>query len=397
MQVLETLTTIGGVHLFTGDYDGALKAFERVRELTERVSSGNAEWNAGVLYSIGEAYDGKANFSEAALNFKRCVEVLKRDHSSDHPAIAKALQRLGDATVKLNDLDGAGEHYSEALRIRKLNFDERLVAETLRSLGVLSRSRGDIVGAQELLQDALELWKKHGDKAECARTTLEIGCCYRLEEQSVDATSIYKQALESLDESDNFRGIVYLALGHVCLSSGEYTDAVQYYEHGYELLLACYGADDIKTGNASRSLGLAKFLSNEGDEAMSYLHEFVRVCETNGEKYSTRIDYFVLTLMLLGDIYEAKEEIEEASKVWSVAREIYKENKLVGAEVPALVGMVDRRLVFDTDPFSSPNGTGLFPRLQAISQLMEEAAPCGDLSSEPEDVDVYRRILFIDD
>jgi tetratricopeptide (TPR) repeat protein len=397
MQVLEPLNTIGGVHLIMGDYDDALKVYERVREMTERVSINDAEWTAGVLYSIGEAYDGKANFSEAAFNFKQCVEVLKADHSSDHPAIAKALQRLGDATVKLNDLDGAGKHYSEALRIRRLNFNENLLAETLRSLGVLSRTRGDIEGAQELLQESLELWKKHGDKAECARTILEVGCCCRLEEQTGDATSVYEKALETLDESDNFRGIVYLALGHVSLSCGEDTEAVQYYERGYELLLACYGADDMKTGNASRCLGLAKYLLNEGDEAMAHLHEFIRVCEMNGEKYSTRIDYFVLVLMLLGDIYDGKEDIEQATKVWSVAREICQENTRVGAEVTGLANMVDHRLV-GTDNFSSPtNGTSLFSRLQAIRQLAEDAAPCGDLCYEAADVFMYRHILFIDD
>lgn len=395
MQVVEALNTIGGVHLTTGDYDDALTFFERVREMTARVSCDDAEYIAGVLYSIGEAYDGKANFEEAAFTFKLCVKALKNNYS-DHPAIGKALQRLGDATVKLNDLDKAGKHYAEALRIRKLNFNEKLVAETLRSLGVLSRSRGDIVGAQERFQDALDLWTKYGDKTECARTMLEIGCCYRLEEQSVDATSIYEQALETLDESDNFRGIVYLALGHVCLSGGNNTEAVQFYERGYELLLACYGADDMKTGNASRGLGLAKYLLNEGEEAVNYLHEFVRVCEMNGEKYSMRIEYFVFALMLLGDIYMAEEGVEEASKVWSVAREICQENERVGAEIPALAGMVDRRLA-DTGISSSPNGTSLFPRLEAIRQVVEDAASCGDLSPDPADIDVYRRILFIDD
>jgi tetratricopeptide (TPR) repeat protein len=395
MQVVEALNVIGGVHLTNGDYDDALKLFERVRDITERVSSDGAESIAGVLYSIGEAYDGKANFSEAALNFKRCVEVLKHDYSSDDPAIAKALQRLGDAMIKANDLEKAEKHYSEALRIRRLNFNDNLVAETLRSLGVLSRLRGDIEGAQELLLDAIDIWKKHGDRTECGKTILEIGCCYRLDEQLEEATGIYNQALETLDENDNFRGTVYLALGHVCLSCGEDNEAVQHYERGYELLLACYGADDMKTGNASRSLGIAKYLLNEGDEAMSYLHEFVRVCEMNGEKYNTRIDYFVLTLMLLGDIYKAKEDIEEASKVWSVAKEICQENKRVGVEVPPLADMVDRRLK-DTI-FESANGISLFPRLEAIVYLVEDTASCGDLSSEPADVDVYRRILFIDE
>jgi tetratricopeptide (TPR) repeat protein len=398
MQVVEALNIIGGVHLTDGDYDEALNIFERVREMTERVSSDGAEGIAGVLYSIGEAYDGKANFSEAALNFKRCVEVLKHDYSSDDPAIAKALQRLGDATVKLNDLEKADKHYTEALRIRRLNFDEKLVAETLRSLGVLSRSRGDIEGAQEFLLDAIDIWKKHGDKTEGGKTILEVGCCYRLDEQSEEATSIYNQALETLEDTDNFRGIVFLALGHVCLSCGEDNEAVQHYERGYELLLACYGADDMKTANASRSLGLAKYLLNEGDDAMAYLHEFVRVCEMNGEKYKTRIDYFVLAVMLLGDIYKAKEDMEEASIAWSVAKEICQEDKRVGVEVPALADMVDRRLDnTSSDNFESPNGIGLFPRLQAISRLVEDTASCGDLSPEPADVDVYREILFIDE
>jgi tetratricopeptide (TPR) repeat protein len=396
MLVLEVLNVIGAVHISSGAYDHALEVFETVRELTEKVAGHDVERMAGVLYSIGEAYDGKANFAEAAFKFTLCVEVLKRDRSSDHPAIAKALQRLGDATVKLNDLDEAKKHYAEALRIRRLNFDETLVAETLRSLGVLRRARGDFKGAHEVLQDAFELWQKYSNKTECARTMLEIGCCYRLQEQAVDATSVYEQALEMLGETDNFRGIVYLALGHVRLSSGEDAEAVQYFERGHEVLFACYGADDIKTGNASRSLGLAKYLLNKGDEAMAHLNEFIRVCEMNGEKYITRIDYFVLAVMLLGDIYKAKADTEQANKVWSVARDICQKVKRIASEVPALAHMIDRRLV-GTDISSSPNGTSIFPQLEAIRRHSEHATPYGNLSPEPEDVEVYRRILFIDD
>jgi tetratricopeptide (TPR) repeat protein len=395
MQVLQVMQIIGGVHFSTGAYDESLKVFEEARELTERVASDDVERIAGVLYSIGEAHDGKGDISQAVLKFKLCVKVLKNDRSSDHPDIAKALQRLGHATVKQKDLDGARAYYSEALRIRRLNFNEQLVAETLHSLGVLSRKREEYGAALELFDDADEIWKQCSNMPEYGRTLLEIGNTYRVQNQPADATSIYKKGLEVLGENDEVRGSFCLALGHLALSSDADEEALQCYKDAHQIRLACYGKDDMYTGNASRSLGIVKYLLNKGGESMAHLNEFVRVCELKGGSNNNSRDY-VLAVMLLGDIYKTRGRLDQAKNVWSVAREVCDDNKHIGSEVPAMEAMIDRRL-FGTDQAHTSKRTALLGRLEEFGRLGEEAAPAEDLLPESQDVEIFRQIMFMDD
>jgi len=391
VQVLDTLSAIGNVHLSLGAYEESLAVFEKVKELTLSVTPNDVERIAGVLYSIGEVYDAKKDYSEAITKFDECMAVLKRDRSSDHPHVAKALQRLGDVTVAQKDFDGAFDYYCEALRIRKMGFNDRELAETLFSIGVLTRKRKQLEAAREPLFDALEIRRNHDNGRETCQTLLEIGNVFRLQNQPEDAVSIFEKALDILDDEDDIYASVYLCLGHAKLSLKKDDDVLDCYERARDIRLAAYGKDNMKTGNVHRSLGILKFISNHGDDALVHLNEFIRVIELNDEEENEEegedMDY-VLAITLMFDIHQAHGRTEQAKGLIDVAKEVCDESEEV-RELPALVGMVERRWELSKDP--KRRGGGLMSRLK----LSEEAEARLKISEEEETV--LRNIPFVDD
>lgn len=393
IQVLETLNSIGNVHMSLGAYEEALAVFDKVNELTNRISPNDIERIAGVLYSIGEVYDAKNDYTEAIAKFDECMAVLKRDRSADHPHIAKALQRLGDVTATQKDLDKAFEYYCEALRIRKMHYDERQLAETLHSIGVLTRKRKNLEAAREPLLDALEIRRKLDNGRETGQTLLEIGHIFRLQMDMENAISLYEKSLEVLEEKDDVRGSVCLALGHAMLSSGKDIEATKYYQRALDIRVAAYGRDNMKTGNVSRSLGLVKYLLNQPEAALIHLNEFIRVIEMNDEEDNEEegedIDY-VLAILLMHDIHKANQRDEQAKNLLEVAKEVCDESDEVRDELPALVEMTERRLAA-AEAEAGRRGAALLQRLN----LSEEAGV--HLTIDPEDVKILRQIAFIDD
>lgn len=380
-KVIDTTNLIGSVHMCLGDNDDAIRIFQSNYETTMKIAPDDIERLAGVLYLVGDACDAKGAFEAAAAYFHECIDVLKRDRSPDHPDIAKTLQRLGNVNVAQQDLDAAYDYYSEALKIRKMNFDEGLVAETVHGLGVLMRKRGELDVAENYLRDALEIRKRTDAVRESSETLLELGNVYRMRSQPETAMLLYTESLENLADEDALYGKILLTMGHVKLMQGDYAGALSEYEGALLNRVASYGNDDLRTGHAARSMGLAGFLMGSIDDALDHLYEFVRVCDTIGVSASVDI---ALTQLLLGDIFDVNEDADSAKAAWTRAKDIYSEIERLGENLPFwILPMLYRRLGDASD------GKGYLSRVQDCDSI-------ADSEHQQEEI-ALRTVLFVDD
>lgn len=66
---------------------------------------------------------------------------------------------LGEHRLRLGDLEGAGEHFNEALAIRRRlgAVDHPETAMALVGLARVQRAKGDFAGAEPLLREALRM------------------------------------------------------------------------------------------------------------------------------------------------------------------------------------------------------------------------------------------------
>lgn len=391
-QILQPLVTKGEAYMKLGSYDDALTAYEEVLDLTRRISEDDIDAMARLLYSIGDVYVAKEDYSTAVTKFVDSMEMLRRNRSDVHPDIAKSLQRLGDLTTEKASLEKAHGYYTEALRIRRMNFDEPLLAESLHSLGVVNRKRGDYKAANTLLAEALEIRKKLELSHKAAETLFEFGNLHRAQRETEDALSLYEKSLELLDKNGELHGSVLLAIGHIRLSLGDYPNALEYYEGAREIRLRVYGKDDIKAGNTSRSLALVKYLLTKGEEALVHLNDFVRICEDNAGPYTSSVDY-ALVALLLGDVYQARDMTERAQNAWCVAKEVFYKSKETDSSRESLVAMIDGRLEgVNVDPAKGNWGSA---RLRPAEEETEPEAV--SLHVDTWDAKMLQKVFFIDD
>jgi tetratricopeptide (TPR) repeat protein len=272
-----------------------------------------------------------------------------------------------------------------------MHKDKRELAETLHSIGVLTRKRKNLEAAREPLLDALEIRRNLTNGRETGQTLLEIGNIFRLQSDFESAVSLYDKSLEVLDEKDDIRGSVHLALGHAMLSSNRDRDAIRNYDRALQIRVAAYGKDNLKTGNVSRSLGLAKYLLNQTSASLLHLNEFMRVIELNDEEDNEEegedVDY-VLTIILMFDIYRASNNSDRAKSLIQIAKEVCDESEELREELPALVEMTERRFKLSQETTRS---SGLLSRLN----LSEEAE--ANVEIDPKEAEILRQIAFIDD
>lgn len=388
--VLDSLKLIGSVHLAMDALDEALTVYKKVLEVTERISPEEVERLAAINYAIGDVLAIRNDFEESTEYFLKSMEILQCGQTIEHPDVAKALHRLGTIAYAQDDLEKAEQHFSKAYAIRKMHFDKMQLAETAHSLALLARTRGDMETAQELFLDALDIRRSHDNVKSTAETLFEIGNLYRLQRDHESAASIYEKGLEILDDNDELAKDIQFAAGHVKVAQGDYPEALILFKRVRDFRMPIYGRDHIKTGNTSRSLGLAHFLLNNIEESIVHLNEFVRVYEQQDDDADETIDY-VLAILLLGDIQNSKGNSDQANNLWSVAKEVCEDNDFV-ERYPDFVALVNRRLEHggdSKDHNGSQNG-GFFSVLKGLT---------GDkiqLMSNREERIVIEQLVFLD-
>ena len=248
--------------------------------------------------------------------------------------------------------------------------------------------------------EAFEIRQRLSNGRETGATLLELGNIYRLQDETEDAISLYEKSLEVLHEKDDIRGSVYLALAHAKLSEGLDKEALECCEHALTVRLAAYGKDNLKTGNVSRSLGIIKYLFNNGDEALVHLNEFVRVIEMNDEEDNEEegddVDY-LLTVILMYDIHKANGRTEQAKNLLEVAKDVGDESEEVREELPELIAMTERRIKLQEEKAAHKEVEKERKGLLARLNLSNEEGILGKLTLDPGECSTIRRIPFIDD
>jgi tetratricopeptide (TPR) repeat protein len=372
-QIIETSKLIGNVHYSLGDYEASLSIFLKVHEILLRVSPDNIDKIAEILFLIGDTYESQVSYQEAGETYENCLEVLLDDRAPEHADIGKVHHRIGEAALKRNDLDVALTHFVDALRIRKMNFDERVVAETLQSLGIVYRKRKDYSSAKKCLLESLEIRKNLRMGNESCETVLELAHVYRLQGDYSNASKLLSKGLELVDETDVHSSHINITFGHLKLSQGDFVASEGYYQVALDIRQEMYGQDHRFTGNAHRSLGIVCYVQDKKDEAYKNLTEYIRICDLYGEECWETIDFVLCTLMM-GDLCFSDDKRDEATVHWTYAKELFDETEFLQVTLPDLESLINRRLGDD----------GSINRDDEISFSKEE-------------IDIIRKIHFIDD
>ena len=216
MVVVETTTKLGKAYFLSQDFDRALEKYSSAKSIILRVAPKDAEGLAEILYCKGEVYEAKNDWEAALEHYNECVSVMQRGKLRDHLGIAKAMHAIGRLMLIREFSKQAIPYLQEAIRIRRMHFDDIALSQTLQDLGILATRIGDYKMAEENLKEALTIRKRQKKlKTWIAETMLALGDNYMAQGVRDSASKLYQESMGLLDDSDPLRSAVYFAMGKV--------------------------------------------------------------------------------------------------------------------------------------------------------------------------------------
>ena len=151
------------------------------------------------------------------------------------------------------------------------------------------------------------------------------------------------------------------------------------------------GRDNPTTAQASRSLGIVKYMLESFAEAKIYLADFIRVMDAY--QIMNTVDY-VFGLQLLAEIYYVENQIDDAKKLLTKARMILRNNTELGQEIPELEELISNRL--EAAKSAQTETKTLFARFTELARFEDEQVS-RKVPIEERIHMVFRSYVFVDE
>ena len=429
--VIETLIKLGETYKMMEKLDDSLSFYNDALEATEKLYGEDNERVASLLYLLGDIKESTKETMEALANFEECLEIRRRNLDITSLLIAETLERIGSIYTEQENPAKAYTCFTEALDIRQASSDpnDPALVESLFQIGVAARKQGDCERSLHFLLDALRIREKHDQQREMCETLLEIGHVHRQLADNESARGCYDKCLEMVHEfygkSDIMAVDVLLALGQIHRSNGDTVQALKCLDEGKfwtsavmicttlipdsetNLALLIMTALSLRTNISSRddmrlatlywSIGMAKFESENFEDAMKYLEDFVKMQDA---KKIRNVEY-VVALQCIGDMHQHFDNGDSARTAWSNSFRTYSSSKEMVSRYPELGPMLDRRQVSGGEenevPPSEPETIGANMLQMLVGQLSEEVNNRKEnLDRDPAELAFYRSIFLED-
>ncbi len=143
-----------------GDYDGAVRGFERTAELRESLQGPEHPDVAAAHSNMGLALTRLGRLEDALQHHARARSSWEASLGPSHPMVAISVHNRALVFEQMKHLDEAAAEYERAieLRIRSQGAEHPSVALSLNNLGHVRKDQGRPLDALELHQRALALW-----------------------------------------------------------------------------------------------------------------------------------------------------------------------------------------------------------------------------------------------
>jgi tetratricopeptide (TPR) repeat protein len=120
-RVASTLMTIGDIC----DGEEHRQYYQRALSVLEKCTPRNELIIVHCLGTLGAIALNEGKLREGLAYLRHVLDIQRKIHSPDHPAIAKQPEDLGDACFKnMHDYRDAHRYYTESLTIFRANYDD---------------------------------------------------------------------------------------------------------------------------------------------------------------------------------------------------------------------------------------------------------------------------------
>jgi tetratricopeptide (TPR) repeat protein len=189
--VSSSLHNIGAIYQDKGDYDEALKQYQKSLEIKEKI--GDIKGVSYSLHQIGMIYQDKGDYDEALKQYQKSQEI--KEKIGDIKGVSSSLHQIGMIYQDKGDYDEALKQYQKSQEIDEKIGDIKGVSSSLHNIGAIYQDKGDYDEALKQYQKSLEIKEKIGDIAGAALSMAQMGTLYFAQNEFETALKLFIQAL----------------------------------------------------------------------------------------------------------------------------------------------------------------------------------------------------------
>jgi tetratricopeptide (TPR) repeat protein len=236
----------------------------------------------------------------------------------DRQAEARLLNQLSALHYSLGDYEKAEDCCRQSLGILEYLGDKSGVAYSLHNLGVIAYFRGDYDKAEIYYQQSLRIFQELGDRSGVADSLHNLGMIAQERKDYSQAEDYYQQSLRIFQELGDRSGVAdsMRSLGMVAQYRGDYGQAEDYYQQSLEISQELGDRGGIAI--SLHQLGIIAQYFGDYGKAENYYQQSLRISRELGDRGSV-----ASSLTQLASLYAERENMDEAIRLTTVARDIF--------------------------------------------------------------------------
>jgi CHAT domain-containing protein/tetratricopeptide (TPR) repeat protein len=313
--------------------EAANRKFEEAAQLFHAV--GDAEKEASSLNRLGETSLSLGELQKAQERFDQALALSRAVNGRDGEA--EALNNLGEACYASGDRQKSLDYFNQALALFRSLGKRNEEANTLGNIGFVHHSLGESQKGLDYLNQSLQLLRALGNRKLEALMLNNIGVVYESLGEEQKALDCYQQALplhQAVGNRDD-EAVMLGNIGFVYDRLGEKQRALDHYQQAL-LLHRAMGAR-LKEAVALNNIGLLYDSLGEGERALDYYQQSLSLRRAVGDR-----DGEATTLNNIGLLYDAAGEEGKALDYLTMALQLHQSagNRNAEATVLSNIGVV---------------------------------------------------------
>ncbi|CAF1390910.1 unnamed protein product [Didymodactylos carnosus] len=173
--IATTYNNIGMVYNKQSDYEKALKSYEKFLEIRLISLPPNHPDIATTYNNIGSLYNKQSDYEKALKSYEKFLEIYLISLPPNHPSIATTYNNIGSLYDKQSDYEKALKSYEKFLEIRLISLPPNHpdIATTYNNIGSLYHHQGDYEKALKYWEKALSIVRRTLPLAHPTRRVIE--------------------------------------------------------------------------------------------------------------------------------------------------------------------------------------------------------------------------------
>jgi tetratricopeptide (TPR) repeat protein len=304
-EILNTLTSIGGLQYQLGNYEAASKTLLAVAALGE---------NGEIFSRVAEAFYMQHDYAQSLVYYQRALERFTAQNSV--AGIISALGGAGNCYFYQRNYDRALELYNRTLALEQKLNDQTGVATRLQNIGHVHRARGDYASALEAYFKSLSIAERLPGKATAATTLGSIGLVRAMQGDNAQAVDYFNRSLDAYQISGDEVGMSRMLsyIGNARYIQGQYDLALESYEKARELHKK--RSDDLNSAHVLLGMGSVYRAQRKYPLALQSFHDALALYTTLGRKadMADALSRLAATYREQGDATRALEFAQNAAQ-----------------------------------------------------------------------------------